>query len=224
MILRLDYDYDYDYNPPKGWITITIMITIQKKVGLQLRLRLHFQTKVRLRLQLRLHRNRLRLHDYDYNRPHACLEYANVIWSPHWKKHKREIESVQRRATKGVPGMEGLSYEQRLQRLKLPTLVYRRSRGDMIEVYKIMMEKYDSKVSSSLLNLRQDVVQSERVMRGNTKKLYTTAHRTKERKNFFSNRVVRLWNTLPESVVSAPSTDCFKNSLDKFWRNQKAPV
>ena len=36
-----------------------------------------------------------------------------------------------------------LTYKERLQRLKLPTLVYRRARGDMIEVYKILHGYYD---------------------------------------------------------------------------------
>jgi hypothetical protein len=35
-------------------------------------------------------------------RPH--LEYANQVWCPHLAKHKDEIENVQRRATKQLPG------------------------------------------------------------------------------------------------------------------------
>ena len=37
-----------------------------------------------------------------------------------------------------------MSYEDRLQKLKLPTLAYRRKRGDMIETYKITSETYDT--------------------------------------------------------------------------------
>jgi hypothetical protein len=58
------------------------------------------------------------------------------------------IENIQRRATKLIPGLSDLSYEDRLRRLKLPSLSYRRSRGDMIEVYKIMSGKYDPEISS----------------------------------------------------------------------------
>ena len=46
------------------------------------------------------------------------------------------IENVQIRATKLVDGFHDLTYEERLKRLGLPTLTYRRERGDMIEVYK----------------------------------------------------------------------------------------
>ena len=63
-------------------------------------------------------------------RPH--IEYANQVWAPHLKKHIVEIENVQRRATKLIPGFKNLSYEERLRRLNLPTLAYHRLRGDMI--------------------------------------------------------------------------------------------
>ena len=34
------------------------------------------------------------------------------------------------------------------------------------------------------------------------------------------NRVVSIWNSLPNWVVSANTTDTFKDGLDKFWHNQ----
>jgi len=30
--------------------------------------------------------------------------------------------------------------------------------------------------------------------------------------------VVAVWNRLPQYVVDAPSTNAFKNRLDKFWK------
>jgi len=41
-------------------------------------------------------------------------------------------------------------------------------------------------------------------------------------KIFFTERVVNLWNSLPPLVVEAPSLNCFKTRLDKFWSNQDA--
>ena len=83
------------------------------------------------------------------------LDYAISIWSTYKQKYKDAIENVQRRATKQLPGMKNIPYEERLQRLKLPTLAYRRTRGDMIEVYKLLHGKYDSDVSN-IVKLHKD--------------------------------------------------------------------
>jgi len=69
-------------------------------------------------------------------RPH--LEYGNVVWHPFLKKDIELIESVQHRATRMVPGLAKLDYEERLEKMNLPTLAYRRNRGDAIEVFKYL--------------------------------------------------------------------------------------
>ena len=75
------------------------------------------------------------------------LDYASSVWAPYKKKHIDMIENVQKRATKQIPGMKNLSYEEHLRKLELPTRSYRRLRGDMIEVYKIIQGHYDPKAS-----------------------------------------------------------------------------
>ena len=74
------------------------------------------------------------------------LDYASSVWASYRKKHIDKIEQVQKRATKQIPEMKNLNYEERLRKLKLPTLGYRRVRGDMIEMYKIIKGKYDKDV------------------------------------------------------------------------------
>jgi hypothetical protein len=54
------------------------------------------------------------------------------------------IEKVQMRATKLVQNLKKYCYEARLRWLSLPTLKYRRLRGDMILVYSIVSEKYNN--------------------------------------------------------------------------------
>ncbi|KAG7153965.1 hypothetical protein Hamer_G023185 [Homarus americanus] len=68
-------------------------------------------------------------------KPH--LEYANQVWCPYLIEDIEAVENVQRRATKLVPQIKDLSYEERLRKLQLPTQAYRKSRGDQVETYKI---------------------------------------------------------------------------------------
>ena len=71
------------------------------------------------------------------------LEYAKVIWSPHKKNHVLKLERIERIATKMVPELEELTYEER----KEMHLKERRERGDLITVYKLMnnLEETDRK-------------------------------------------------------------------------------
>ena len=85
-------------------------------------------------------------------RPH--LEYGATIWNPHLKKQITLIENVQRRASKQIPGLAHLSYRERLQLIKLPTLQYRRYRGDMIELYKLSHGHYDEGATRNFLDFR----------------------------------------------------------------------
>ena len=41
------------------------------------------------------------------------------------------------------------------------------------------------------------------------------------RKYSFTVRIVNLWNSLPENVISANTVNTFKNRLDKFWSEQE---
>ena len=146
----------------------------------------------------------------SYIRPH--LEYCIQAWSPYYRKDIQTLEKVQQRATKLVRRLKNLPYEERLRRLKLYPLEQRKLRGDLIETFKILSgkERIDSAIffrAASSINLR-----------GNSKKLYKQRSRLMLRQNFFSQRVVNHWNSLPNAVVEAETTNSFKNRLDKHWR------
>ena len=66
------------------------------------------------------------------------LEYAAVVLSPKAKKDIKKLEGIQRVATKMVPELRELTYEDRLKEMGLPTLQDRRERGDLITLYKIV--------------------------------------------------------------------------------------
>lgn len=145
-------------------------------------------------------------------RPH--LEYANTVWHPHLKKSKILIENVQRRATKRLMCCQGLEYEDRLRYLQLPCLGYRRIRGDVIEVYKMVHEKYDKEIDPPITLAKPTNIKT----RGNMKKLHKKPFDKRARNFFFGTRVVNFWNGLPNNVVMASSINSFKNQLDKFWK------
>ena len=63
------------------------------------------------------------------------LEYCSVIWFPLFKSEAVEIEKVQRRATKLIPGFKDLPYSDRLKALNITTLAYRRKRADILQIY-----------------------------------------------------------------------------------------
>ena len=133
----------------------------------------------------------------------SLLEYGQSIWSPIFLKQFREIENVQRRATKLIPSIKDLTYEDRLKHLKLPSLKYRRLRGDLIQVFNIFKTS-----NNTFFTLKDSMT------RGHNLKLFKTHCRTNLRKHSFSNRVVDTWNSLSSFTVNARDVDSFKKFLD----------
>ena len=142
------------------------------------------------------------------------LEYGNVIWHPIYKRDIEKLENVQRRATKLVPYLKDLPYCERLKLLDLPSLTYRRSRGDMIETYKYTHGLYST--VNSWLSFDHDSV-----TRGHHLKLVKSRFHSNIRKNSFSNRIVNSWNSLPSYVVEATTMNKFKNNIDNHWKDRK---
>ena len=146
-------------------------------------------------------------------RPH--LEYAQSVWSPHLKKYQDLLEKVQMRATALVDHMGGLEYSERLKALDLPTLAFRRFRGDMIETFK-HFHKYDRTIVSESFQPKE---------RSNRKHKFQLHERKANdgvrgvQNNSFYFRTARQWNDLPAHVVGAPSVNAFKNRFDKALKN-----
>ena len=152
-------------------------------------------------------------------RPH--LEYGSCIWSPHLKKDIDAIERVQRRATRLVPEIRNLSYNDRLRALKLPTLKFRRERADIIETYNILTEKHivNTDCRCSLCPGKKMFMKSLAAnTRGHSMKLQ--AQKVYGiRYHFLADRVVNKWNSLSESTVTQPTLQKFKTELHKQWDN-----
>ena len=113
--------------------------------------------------------------------------------------------------------MKPLKYEERQRYLNLPTLKYRRIRGDMIEVYKMFSGRYDATVTNWFTNRHMD---KKYELRSNRFCIHQFPIKFDMRKFNFTNRVISVWNTLPDTVVSANTIDTFKAPLDRFWSDQ----
>ena len=104
--------------------------------------------------------------------------------------------------------MAGLSYEERLSRLGFYSPEFRRVRGDLIETYKILtgLDRVDSE--------RMFPMVGESRTRGHNLRIRDKPFRTEVRRNVFTQRMVNVWNSLPQKVGEAKTSCDFKKKLD----------
>ena len=112
------------------------------------------------------------------------LEYCIQAWRPYRKKDIDTLEHIQRRATKIIPELRDLSYEEHLTECGLTTLETRRLRGDQIDVFKIL-NGYENIDRNMLFSLKKDSR-----TRGHEVKLVKDQCRLDIRKYSFSQRTV----------------------------------
>ena len=134
------------------------------------------------------------------------LEYGSCIWSPHLLENIDIIESVQRRYTKRYHEMWDVSYPERLKILGLDSLEIRRLRNDLYECFKILK-------NFSPLN-KSEFFEPPRLH--SRLHLAKTRSKCNERYHFFSNRVVDIFNGLPDVVVQARTVNHFKSALNRY--------
>ena len=88
----------------------------------------------------------------------------------------------------------------------------------MIEVYKFFNNIHDSVTTGWLTDRHMQINYDMRVHRHS---LYQSQIRYDTRKYSFSNRIIPLWNSLPEKVVSSSTVKSFKVRLDRLWANEE---
>ena len=143
------------------------------------------------------------------------LDYGNLIFYPTTKKYKQVLDNAQRRATKLVPELRGLSYRERLVELNLSTLDYRRKRFDIIQVFKIIhkIDDIDMNVFFSFDENTQ--------LRGHNLILKKPRANKSIRANSFALKNIPVWNSLPTDTVNSKTVVEFKTKLDKIWQDRR---
>ena len=129
------------------------------------------------------------------------LEYCIQAWRPYRKKDIDTLERIQRRATKIIPEMRDLIYEERLKECGLTTPEIRRLREDQIEVFKIL-NGYENIYKNMFFSLKKDSR-----TRGHQVKLAKDQCRLDIRKYSFSLRKINEWNKLSTDCVNASSVN-----------------
>ena len=124
------------------------------------------------------------------------------------------LESVQRRATKLVKTVKDESYGNRLRALDLPSLHYRRNRGDTILTFKLLNGFMDTE-PSLLFEIKQNNT------RGHKLKLFKKRCNLRIRKAFFTQRIVNDWNNLTNEVVNCSTVQQFERAYDKLKHADK---
>ena len=156
------------------------------------------------------------------------LEFGGAAWSPWTAKDEETLETVQKRMIRSLSDSGGGAYEDRLERAGLTTLKERRVRGDLIEAFKTLKginkvnkdEWFDIRSSEITRPTRANTVVVEGAATPKVDTLYKKPANNEVRNNFYTVRVARLWNELPETVKSAKTTNSFKTAYDN-WKKTK---
>jgi hypothetical protein len=140
------------------------------------------------------------------------LEYCAVIWCPYYKKDVNRIEAVQRSFTKSIGYLSMCSYKERLLNLGIDSLQCRRLKADLILCYKTLHGLVDIVSDTACIFTRS----LNTLTRGISSKLTKNSVASERQINFYVNRIVNIWNTSPDSVVTTNSVASFKNSIDRI--------
>ena len=134
------------------------------------------------------------------------MEYASVIWDPSTDTSIRKLEMVQRRAARMVFSdfRSTSSATPMLQQLQWSTLQERRAQTKVVMMYRIVYHLVD--ISSCHLTPTISV-------RGHNMKFLVPYARTSIYQKSFFPVTIRLWNSLPQTVVSCPNIDSFKEEV-----------
>ena len=147
-----------------------------------------------------------------YVRP--ILEAGSIIWSPQFCKDVQSVEQVQRYYTKRIfrrCNIPYTSYMDRLAKVNINTLEYRRCVADLTMVYKIVNNLVDIPIDNyfKLFTSPYDTRRHPWCLKLNP---CVSSHH----ESYFSRRVVPVWNKLPRDLVVSKSLTDFIIKLKEY--------
>ena len=197
-----------------------------KYLGLNITENLHWGTHVQSivaksnRVCAFIHRNlkgcstKIQTHCYkSLARP--ILEYASPVWDPHQQNLIDKLEMTQRRAARRI--LEDYSTKSSasalVAKLHLDSLQQRRAIDKVSMIYKIINDHVDLSTQTSRIQ------KVSRCSRGHQLKLHVPHGRTNTYKYSFFPSAIRMWNSLEQNSIAAPSVSSFKSTLKEWSYN-----
>ncbi len=148
------------------------------------------------------------------------LEYASPVWDPVTTTCIDSLEKIQRRAARWAMQdyKRTSSVEAMLQELDWPSLQERRKVARLTSLYKYR---------NGLLHIdthHPPTIDCQKKSRRqtNSQAYDVPSHRTQYRQGTFFPKTIPEWNSLPESVATAPSLTAFASRLQRHLH--QAPV
>ena len=134
------------------------------------------------------------------------MQYATVIWDPFTEANTRKLETVQPRSAIMVCSdyRRTSSVSSMLQQLQWPTLQEHRAQAKFTMMYRIVYQLVDVP-TTYLVPISS--------MRGHGLHFLVAYARTQIYQRSFFPDTIRLWHSLPHSVVSCPTIDSFKREV-----------
>ena len=136
------------------------------------------------------------------------LEYASVVWDPYTSDNCEKLERVQRRSARMVFNnwSTTASVTNMINQLEWETLKERRRVAKLVMMYRIINESID-------LQIPNYIHCATTASRCNQNRFIIPYTRINAFKHSFFPSAVRMWNSLPQHHIDAPTVEGFKRAI-----------
>ena len=141
------------------------------------------------------------------------------MWNGLSKKNRIKLEGVQRAATRFILSYpKDMSYKDRLLKLQILPLSYRRDSADIKLLYKLIYCDTNFNLANYVRFCNSGIVFTR--SNADPNMLCTPHCNTDCFKSTFFNRIVNTWNSLPISIRLSKSISTLKNNIHNLLLNR----